>query len=164
MWGDKGEIGVVLSHGAAYDADSWKEQGEKLADEGMVVFATEDTAPDQLISAAQMLKEEHDVEKVSIIGASAGGDSTIDAVNEGDFDFNNVVLLSPAGDATEIDEIPVLVIYSEEEGFDDLENNKGSNIETNAIPGDAHAQELFDNDKTSEEVMNDIIQFIKSSP
>ena len=54
MWGEDGDIGVILSHGSVYDADSWKEQGEQLAEEGMVAFAVEDTDPETLIAAANM--------------------------------------------------------------------------------------------------------------
>ena len=161
IWGNASDFGVVLSHGAVYDAKSWEEEAEKLADEGMTVYAVEDTDPEVLIEAADMLKDEYGAEKTAIIGASAGGQSTIDALVQKDADFDQVVLLSPGGDATEIEDIPVLVIYSEDEGFDELEENKGSNIETIAISGNAHAQELFDDEESSEKTMDSIIEFLE---
>lgn len=161
LWGEESDFGVVMSHGAAYDADSWEDEGQQLADEGMTVFAVEDTDPDTLMAASDMLKEEYGVEQVAVIGASAGGQTAIEALEQEDADFDRVILLSPSGDATEIEDEPVLVIYSEEEGFDDLEDNKGSNIETIAIPGSAHAQELFDDAEKGEQTMDHIINFLE---
>lgn len=162
MWGEDGDIGVILSHGAVYDADSWKEQGEQLAEEGMVAFAVEDTDPETLIAAANMLEEEQGVEKIVIIGASAGGGTAIEAVNKAEIDFDRAVLLSPGGDATSIANIPVLAIYSEEEGFEELEEaaETTDNLEAISIPGSAHAQELFQDDEKAEQVMEEIINFI----
>lgn len=160
LWGEDGDVGVVLAHGAAYDADSWEDQGEELAENGIVAFAVEDTSSEELISAANMLKDDYEVNEVSIIGASAGGGAAIDAVNEDAFDFASVVLLSPAGDATEIEEKPVLAVYSEEEGFEELEEARGT-IQTLPISGSAHAQEIFENDKKSDKTMKEIISFIK---
>src|SRR5699024_1830085 len=144
MWGEDGDIGVILSHGAVYDADSRKEQGEQLAEEGMVAFAVEDTDPETLIAAANML-EESGVEKIVIIGASAGGGTPIEAVNKAEIDFDRTVLLSPGGDATSIANIRVLAIYSEEEGFEELEEaaETNDNLETISITVSVNAQELF---------------------
>src|SRR5699024_1643718 len=162
MWGEDGDIGVILSHGAVYDADSWKEQGEQLAEEGMVAFAVEDTDPETLIAAANILEEEQGVGKIVIIGASAGGGTAIEAVNKAEVDFDRVILLSPGGDATSIANIPVLAIYSEEEGFEELEEaaETTDNLEAISIPGSAHAQELFQDDEKAEQVMEEIINFI----
>lgn len=162
MWGEDGDIGVILSHGAVYDADSWKEQGEQLAEEGMVAFAVEDTDPETLIAAANMLEEDKGIEKIVIIGASAGGGTAIEAVNKAEVDFDCVILLSPGGDATSIANIPVLAIYSEEEGFEELEEaaETTDNLEAISIPGSAHAQELFQDDEKAEQVMEEMINFI----
>lgn len=166
LWGSEGKTGVILSHGAAYDAESWKAQGEELAENGMVVFAVEDTSPEQLIAAANMLEDDYDVEKVSLVGASAGGATAIDAADDDAFDFNRTVLLSPGGDATDIDDIPVLVIYSEDEGFEELEEDvqeqSESSIDTLAIRGSAHAQAMFDDEKKGNQVMEKIIDFLNS--
>lgn len=121
LWEADGEVGVVLSHGAAYDADSWKDQGEQLAENNVTAFAVEDTSEAELIEAAEWLKEEQGVEEVAVLGASAGGASAIEAVEQDDTVFDKVALLSPGGDATSIKDTPVLVIYSEEEGFEELE-------------------------------------------
>lgn len=131
----------------------------------MVAFAVEDTDPEVLTDAANMLKEEQGVETVAMIGASAGGSTAIDAINEGDVDFDRVILLSPGGDTASIENIPVLTIYSEEEGFEDLEEaaEADDNLETISIPGSAHAQELFQDAETADEVMKEIIAFLKEN-
>lgn len=160
LWKGDGDLAVVLSHGAVYNAESWDDQGKKLADNGITAFATEDTSPRTLKKAAAMLKEEHGAEEVALMGASAGGSSAIEAVTEGDFDFQKVVLLSPGGDPMKISDTPVLTVYSEEEGYRELEENAGESMETMEISGGAHAQEIFKGEK-SEEVISKIIQFLK---
>lgn len=161
LWEADGDIGVVFSHGAAYDADSWENQGKQFAEEGVTAFAVEDTEEEALVGAAEMLKEEQGIAEVAVIGASAGGASAIDAVEADDTIFDKVVLLSPGGDATAIEETPVLVIYSEEEGFEDLEENQPDHLDTLAIPGDAHAQELFQDEAKSDKVMAEIMEFLE---
>lgn len=159
LWDGGGDIGVIFSHGAAYDADSWEDQGGELEDNGMVAFATEDTAPEELASAADMLEDDYDVDEVALVGASAGGASGIDAITDGDYDFDKAAFLSPGGDATTIDDIPVLVIYSEEEGYEELED---ASVETLSIPGSAHAQEMFDEEE-GDKVMDKLIEFLEDS-
>lgn len=161
LWEADGELGVVLSHGAAYDADSWEDQGEQFAENNVTAFAVEDTNDEELVDAAEWLKEEQGVEKVAVLGASAGGASAIEAVEKDDTVFDKVALLSPGSDATSIKDTPVLVVYSEEEGFEDLEENQPENLETLAISGDAHAQEMFQDDEKSTEVMKKITAFLE---
>ncbi|MBM7696750.1 alpha/beta hydrolase [Salimicrobium jeotgali] len=160
LWKGDGDLAVVLSHGAVYNAESWDDQGKKLADNGITAFATKDTSPRTLKKAAAMLKEEHGAEEVAVMGASAGGSSAIEAVTEGDFDFQKVVLLSPGGDPMEISDTPVLTVYSEDEGYRELEESTEEVMKTMEISGGAHAQEIFKGEK-SEEVMSEIIRFLK---
>ncbi len=42
-WGD-GPYGVVLAHGASFDAASWEEQAVRIADQGATVIAVESIA------------------------------------------------------------------------------------------------------------------------
>lgn len=46
-----------------------------------------------------------------------------------------MILFSPSGEPNDIEDIPVLVIYSEEEEFDELEAQKNENIETIVMTG-----------------------------
>src|SRR5699024_7374702 len=159
LWEADGELGVVLSHGAAYDADSWEEQGKQLAENDITAFAVEDTDKEELIAAAEWLEDEQDIEEVAILGASAGGTSAIEAVEEEETLLNKVVLLSPGGDATVINGIPVVVVYNEGEGFVELEDNQQNKLDALSIPGEAHAQELVQDNETVQKGMEDIRQF-----
>lgn len=71
VWGE-GDRGVVLSHGAAYDAASWEDQGRTLAENGVVALAPEETSSSNVRSAIEYLEEEYGVRSVALIGASAG--------------------------------------------------------------------------------------------
>lgn len=146
LWEGNGNKGVILSHGAVYDADSWEEQGKELEENGFVAFAVEDTSPEEIIEAANMLKDDYGVDEVTLLGASAGGASAMEAIEEETFDFSKAAFLSPGGDARAIDDMPVFVIYSDEEGFEDLEDaaKEQSNLEILSLAGDAHAQEMFE--------------------
>ncbi|EKT78411.1 hypothetical protein WSS_A32830 [Rhodococcus opacus M213] len=42
---DNGEYGVVLAHGAVFDAATWEDQATAIADQGATVVAVEDIAP-----------------------------------------------------------------------------------------------------------------------
>src|SRR5918912_2252181 len=50
VWGE-GDRGVVLAHGASYNAASWEPQGQTLGDNDTVAVAVEDTSPYNLRSA-----------------------------------------------------------------------------------------------------------------
>ena len=71
VWG-VGNYGVILLHGAAYDAASWTPQAEQIAEEDMVVLALEDTAARNIIIAIDYMEVELGVDQVALIGASAG--------------------------------------------------------------------------------------------
>lgn len=165
LWKADGNMGVIFSHGAAYDADSWENQGEALAKHDIVGFAVEETAEKDVIKAAKMLKADFNVDKIALIGASAGSEAVIQAAQNTEPAIDQVILLSPVKAPTAITEIPVFVIYSEDEGFDQLENtidqDEHSNIETMALPGDAHAQAIFKEKAQGEKAMKKIIDVLK---
>lgn len=84
VWGD-GDYGVVMAHGAIYDAASWKPQAQQIAQNGMVALAVEDTSANNLIAAVDYLKEERNVQDVALMGASAGASAALQAAEEGCF-------------------------------------------------------------------------------
>lgn len=161
LWEAKGDVGVVFSHGAIYDAESWEDQALVLVDEKITSFAVEYTGQDQLIAVGKLLKEEKGLNKIILIGASAGGASAIEAVNEAPGIFDKIILLSPVGNPTRIEEIPLLVIFSEEEGYENLLKSTANNLDTLVIAGSAHAQRLFNDDDSSKKVMERILAFIR---
>lgn len=160
LWKADGEIGVVLSHGAIYDGASWEVQGTELANNGIAAFAVEDINQNALLIAGKLLKDTLKLDKVFLIGASAGGATSIQAVKADGTVFDKLVLLSPAGDATTVKDIPVFVIYSEEEGYENLEASKATNLKLLEIPGNAHAQRIFNDEENSREVMEALIDFL----
>ena len=112
LWEANGDIAIVFSHGAIYDAKSWENQELELLDDNISSFAVEDISVDQVIAAGKLLKVEKDLNKIILIGASAGGASAIKAVNQEPSLFDKIILLSPAGNPTSIEEIPLLSISS----------------------------------------------------
>jgi pimeloyl-ACP methyl ester carboxylesterase len=96
VWG-KGDKGTVLAHGAAYDAASWEEQGQELAENGVVALAVEDTSPENLRSAVDYLEKEYGVESVTFVGASAGAGSVLEAAEEYPEEIDQMILLSGGG-------------------------------------------------------------------
>jgi pimeloyl-ACP methyl ester carboxylesterase len=80
MWGE-GDYGVVMAHGASYDAASWEEQG-KIAESGIVAPAPEDISPGSLLASIEYLEEEHGVRDVALMGGSAGGSAVLRVANQ----------------------------------------------------------------------------------
>lgn len=152
VWGE-GDRGVVLSHGAAYDAASWEDQGETLGENGVVALALEETSPNNVRSAIDYLKEEYDVGSVTLIGASAGSQGVLQAAEEAPEKVNQLILLSGMGDVSGLGEQPKLFVASEGEGGlaegarQMAEEAPGDENEALLLPGDAHAQAIFRTDE-----------------
>lgn len=166
VWGE-GDYGVVMSHGAAYDAASWRPQAERIAENDMVGLAVEDNSAESLTAAARYLNEQYDLNGVALLGASAGGQTAIQAASNNGSVFDQIILLSPAGgDAAELGNIPKLFIYSEEEGLADsiqqMAREASEPVETVAVPGSAHAQAIFDGGN-AERAMQAIIERLDRS-
>lgn len=149
VWGT-GEYGVVLVHGAAFDAASWERQAAQIADAGMAVLAVEDTSEDSLIAAVDFLISDRGAREVALLGASAGGAAVIDAASSNPDAYDQLVLLSPAGGAVqELSEGRKLFIYSRDEGAADaieelIADTPGSDNVVLEIDGTAHAQAIFE--------------------
>ncbi len=148
VWGE-GDRGAVLAHGAAYDAASWEPQGQTLGENGVVALAVEDTAPRNLRSAIEYLKEERRVESVALIGASAGAKPVLSYAEENPEEVSQIILLSGMGDVSGLGEQPKLFVASEGEGglAEEVsrmaEEAPGAENEALLLPGDAHAQAIF---------------------
>lgn len=148
VWGE-GNYGVVMSHGSVYDAASWRPQAERIAENNMVALAVEDTSTENLAAAAQYLKEERGVSEVAFIGASAGASTVLDLARENGGLVDQMILLSGTGDTAGLGGYPKLFAASENEGLADTvrqmtQEAPGENNEALILPGDAHAQAIFD--------------------
>ncbi|HLL40218.1 MAG TPA: hypothetical protein VK357_11210 [Rubrobacteraceae bacterium] len=152
VWGE-GDRGVVLSHGAAYDAASWEDQGEVLGESGAVVLALEETSLNNVRSAIDYLKEEYGAGSVALIGASAGSQGVLQAAGEDPEEVDQLILLSGMGDVSGLGEQPKLFVASEGDGGlaegarQMAEEAPGDENEALLLSGDAHAQAIFRTDE-----------------
>ncbi len=147
VWGE-GNYGVVMAHGAAYDAASWEEQAREIAGSGIVALAPEDASPKNLLASIDYLREERGVQGVALMGASAGGSAALRAADEDPDAADQLMLLSATGDVTGLGEEPKLFVASEGESIAAevrrmAEEAPGNKNEVFILPGDAHAQAIF---------------------
>lgn len=151
VWGE-GDRGVVLAHGASYDAASWEPQGQTLAENGVLAAAVEDTSPENLRFAIDYLKKERGVRSVALIGASAGAGPVLRVAGENPEEISQIILLSGIGDVSVLGEYPKLFVASEGEGIAQrvrrmADEAPGEKNEALILPGDAHAQAIFPTDE-----------------
>ena len=166
VWGEGGR-GVVLAHGAAYDAASWRDQARRLADNGVIALAVEDTSAQSVAEAASYLKDEHGVRDVALVGASAGTSGVLGAAEEKPGLADQVILLSGTGDVSGLGECPKLFVASEGEGLADTvrgmaEEAPGDRNKVLILPGDAHAQAIFETNQ-GEKLMRAILKLLKEN-
>jgi pimeloyl-ACP methyl ester carboxylesterase len=148
-WGD-GAYGLVLVHGAAYDAASWEPQARVFADNGMRVLAVEDASADGVEAAIRHL---HDagVDRVALLGASAGAAPVLQLGREEPDLVDQLIVLSGSGDVTALGDFPKLFAASEGEGLAAdaermAEEAPGAWNALYVAGGDAHAQAIFETD------------------
>ena len=151
LWGD-GDSGVVLAHGAAFDAESWTDQATQIAAEGTTVVAVEDISPEGIEAAVTYLKDERGIAGVALIGASAGADGILDLVSQQPDLPDQIILLSPNSVVDGLGASPKLFIASEDEPVADVSTEmadtaEGDDNEAIILPGSAHAQNIFDTDQ-----------------
>ena len=166
VWGE-GSYGVVLVHGAAFDAASWELQAVQFAGEGIAVLAVEDTSTESLIAAVDYLKAELGAQEVALLGASAGGAAVIEAAVDNPDSYDHLVLLSPAGgEAAALSDGPKFFVYSQDEGAagsieDLIADAPGDDNEVLEVAGSAHAQAIFET-SAGAEVMEAILRRLSS--
>lgn len=151
VWGDGG-YGVLLAHGAAFDAASWTDQAVVIAALGATVLAVEDISPDGILDGMAYLMEEAGVDAVALIGGSAGADAILRLLADEPDLPDQLILLSPNSAVEGLGPYPKLFIASEDEGVADASRTmaaEGTGPEDEAliVPGSAHAQNLFDSDQ-----------------
>ena len=147
-----GDSGVVLAHGAAFDAESWTDQATQIAAEGTTVVAVEDISPEGIEAAVTYLKDERGIAGVALIGASAGADGILDLVSQQPDLPDQLIVLSPNSVVDGLGVSPKLFIASEDEPVADVSTEmadtaEGDDNEAIILPGSAHAQNIFDTDQ-----------------
>jgi pimeloyl-ACP methyl ester carboxylesterase len=149
-WGD-GSYGVVLAHGASYDAASWEEQATAIAEQDATVVAVEDSSPEAIAEAVRQLQEDG-IEDVALVGGSAGADAILQLSTAEPELADQLILLSPNSVVDGLGDQPKLFIASEDEPRADVsrqlgESAPGEDNDVVMLPGSAHAQGIFDSDE-----------------
>lgn len=151
IWG-KGSYGVILSHGAIYDAASWTPLAAAIAQNGIVALALEEVEPDDILAANSFLVGKYGVKATGLIGASAGGSTALAAMERSPQRWDQLILLSSAGNVGGLGSAPKLFVASEKEGMAETarrmaKESAGTQNDVLIVKGSAHAQAIF---RTSE--------------
>lgn len=151
VWGE-GEYGLVLAHGAAFDAASWTAQAEEIAAAGYVVLAVEDIDPKSIAAASEYLEDERGAKKVALMGGSAGADAILALESTDPGSADQLILLSANSIVPGLGPEPKLFIASEGDPVADVsaqlaETAAGQDNEALNLPGSEHAQAIFDGDE-----------------
>ncbi len=163
LWGS-GEHGLLLLHGAVYDAASWEDQATVLANHGFSVLAMEELAPDAVQDGIAYLMKTCGVSGFTVIGASAGGSAALKVLADKPEGITGLILLSATGDVDALGEYPKLFVASAGEGFEQrlesmANDAPGDQNQTLILPGSAHAQAIFPTDQ-GEPLVNAILAFL----
>lgn len=147
VWG-KGDYGVVVVHGAVYDAASWTPLAQAIAQNGMIALAVEQTDPSDIIAAREYLRNRYGVRSVALVGASAGGSAAMEAMRRSPGGWDQLIVLSAVGDARDLGPAPKLFVASQGEGMADsvrrmARESPGRDNEAALLKGTAHAQAIF---------------------
>lgn len=164
VWGE-GSYGVLLAHGAAFDAASWTDQALEIAALGTTVLALEDISAEGITAGVAYLQEEVGVDEVALVGGSAGADAILRLLGDQPDLPDQLITLSANSAVEGLGEYPKLFIASEEESVADAsttmaEAGFGPDDEALILPGSAHAQNLFDSEQ-SDAVLEAMLQRIQ---
>jgi len=146
QWGDGGS-GVVLAHGAVFDAASWERQAAAIADQGATVIAVEDIAPESIAAAVAKLQNDGHAD-VALVGGSAGADAIVQLASQQPDLSDQLVLLSPNRVVDGLGGEPKLFIASEDEPVANVsqqlaDSSPGDDNVVILLPGSAHGQNIF---------------------
>ncbi len=142
----------MLAHGIVFDAASWQPQAARIAQEGLVAIAVEDISPANIIAASEYLKAERGVLEVALVGGSAGADAILEAVLQEPESADQLILLSPNRPVEGLGAQPKLFVASEGEPVAGVSRelariSAGDENEVEILPGDAHAQHIFNTEQ-----------------
>lgn len=150
-WGD-GDYGVVLAHGAGFDAASWSDQATAIAAQGATVVAVEDISTAGIEAAVTELQN-RGITEVALAGGSAGADAILQLATEQPDLPDQLVLISPNTVVQGLGSELKLFIASHGEPGADIPQQlvdaaPGPDNRAVLLPGSAHAQNIFDTDQS----------------
>jgi esterase/lipase len=158
-----GDHAVVLAHGKIFNKESWHNLARHLASKGFQALAIDfrqpygrsmpgtekDALHEDVLAAIRYLKN-RGAEKVSVIGASMGGEAAIEAaINAQVGDIDKLILISPMPheNINRMFAGSILFIASEEEAIVDTVREQYENApepkRLELLEGDGHAQHIF---------------------
>jgi pimeloyl-ACP methyl ester carboxylesterase len=181
MYG-KGDNAVVLAHGGRFQKDGWAEQARTLAAAGFRVLAidfrgegqsrggtsSEEWRQFDVLGAVHYLRKTG-AQRISVVGASMGGDYAAEAAEREPAAIDRLVLLA-SGAYTTLAKMkgPKLFILARDDASDDglrlpkirerYEKARDPK-ELIILNGSAHAQFLFQTDQ-GERLMREILRFL----
>ena len=159
--------GVILAPGAMFSKESWYFLAERLQKLGVSSVALDSGSTPDLLNAIAYLKK-MGVEKIAIVGASAGGAGVLFTLQDQKVgpDVDTVILLAPAGGVPITKKsIRKLFIVAEDDMISssaevyNLYDNSSDPKVYHELKGSDHAQRLFDSE-LKEAVTGLIIDFI----
>jgi pimeloyl-ACP methyl ester carboxylesterase len=183
----EGDRGVVLAHGGRFNKDSWAAQARELAKAGFRVLAFDFRGygqsrgnprtgkPDEgrrfdVLAAIRYLRKAG-AKRVSVVGASMGGDYAAEAAEAAPAEMDRLVLIA-AGAYTPLTRMkrPKLFILCRDDFMGDDRKPRLPRIraqyeqarepkELVLLDGDAHAQVIFETEQ-GERLMREILRFL----
>lgn len=164
-----GNCGIVLVPQADRGRQSWDRYARQVSGDGYLAIAIdegEERRDASVLGAIQYLREDREVERVVVIGASVGGEAALQGSAEMPADVDGIVALSPAGGAeaaADLD-LPMLVLVSEDDGdylatAEEIVEATPGGAELVTYDGEAHGQELL-NSEHSTDVQQRIADFV----
>lgn len=148
-----GECAVVLTPQVNRDRGSWEPQVRCWADRHLVLaIDPAEDASTSVLAAVEYLREEADVERVVLVGASIGGEASVVAAAERDEIVAGVVAISPSGGAERAEELTgerlFAVAEDDDERFveatNELHDGASEPKELATYDGSEHGQGLFE--------------------
>ena len=150
--------GIVLTPQINRERGSWEPQATRLAEEGYLAFAIdvdEDDRPASILGSVSHLREEQDVDRIVLVGASIGGEASVVAnARADDGTVHGVVAISPGGGADHAGDLAGEKLFAVAEGDDDrfvetterLHEDAPEPAALRIYDGGAHGQGLFETD------------------
>ena len=159
---------VILAPGAMFSKESWHFLAEYFQESGISSVALNSGSTPDLLNAVAFLKAKG-VNKITIVGASAGGAGVLYTLQDNiDPVVNSVILLAPAGGLPiKNEQIKKLFIVAEDDMVSSnaevykLYINSSDPKLYKEFKGSDHAQRLFDS-KHRENIIQMMIDFIQN--